>query len=142
MKACLDLATLKNSSLRYRSGSNEKRASPDSKKFPLQGQIYLCHAVQTVCKAPSRVYISGLVTMANRRQRSARESADESGGHDLWTEGKELRGKIKGIGLGDPTDKKNQAGYDIGVHKLLSNGGGGDMFTKAGNHMGAKTSCN
>ncbi len=57
----------------------------------------------------------------------------------LWTERKELRGKMQGTGLGDPRDKKNQAGYDTGVHKLLSNGGGGEMFTKAENHEGART---
>jgi hypothetical protein len=60
-------------------------------------------------------------------------------GHGLRTERKELRGKMQGIGLGDSRDKKNQAGYDTGVHKLLSNGGGGDMFTKAENHVGART---
>ncbi len=38
---------------------------------------------------------------------------------------------MQGIGLGDPRDKKNQAGYDTGVHKLLRNGGGGEMFTWA-----------
>ncbi len=39
--------------------------------------------------------------MANRRQRSARESAEESSGHGLRTGRKELRGKMQGIGLGD-----------------------------------------